>query len=158
VPIAIDSLPDDIEALKRLVLEREEALEIERHNVRTQQTLIEHLKLQIARLKRLQFGQRSEKLQAQIEQLELIVEDLEESQAQQAPAAVPESRPAKQPVRRALPEHLPRETVRHEPEPGCPDCGGGLRSIGEEVAEVLEYVPASFKVIRHVRPRMACSC
>ena len=100
VSTAIDSLPNDIEALKRLVLEREAALEIERHNVRAQRTLIEHLKLQIARLKRLQFGQRSEKLQAQIEQFELIVEDLEESQAQQAPATVTESKPAKQPVRK----------------------------------------------------------
>jgi transposase len=61
-------------------------------------------------------------------------------------------------VRRPLPEHLPRETVRHEPEPGCPECGGNLKTIGEDVAEMLEYVPASFKVIRHVRPRMACAC
>lgn len=40
----------------------------------------------------------------------------------------------------------------------CPACGGGLRSLGEDVAEQLEYVPASFRVIRHVRPKLACSC
>ena len=74
-------LPDDIEALKRLVREREAQLEIARHNERAHLTLIEHLKLQIARLKRMQFGRSSEKLNAQIEQLELIVEDLEEEQA-----------------------------------------------------------------------------
>jgi transposase len=61
-------------------------------------------------------------------------------------------------VRRPLPEHLPRETVRHEPQPGCPECGGDLKAMGEDIAEMLEYVPASFKVIRHVRPRMACTC
>jgi transposase len=75
--IALRQLPDDIEALKRLVLEREAQLEIARHNERAHLTLIEHLKLQIAKLKRMQFGRSSEKLNAQIEQLELIVEDLE---------------------------------------------------------------------------------
>ena len=152
-------LPDDIEALKRLVLEREAQLEIARHNERAHLTLIEHLKLQIARLKRMQFGRSSEKLQTQIEQLELIVEDLEQEQASTAPEAPVQAKAARQqPVRRPLPEHLPRETVRHEPEAGCPECGGNLKAIGEDVAEMLEYVPASFKVIRHVRPRMACSC
>lgn len=152
-------LPDDIEALKRLVLEREAQLEIERHNVRAQQTLIEYLKLQIAKLKRMQFGRSSEKLQTQIDQLELIVEDLEEEQARTEPEPVALARAEKSPpVRRPLPEHLPRETVQHEPQAGCPDCGGGMKRIGEDVAEMLEYVPASFKVIRHVRPRMACSC
>jgi hypothetical protein len=151
-------LPDDIEALKRLVLEREAQLEIARHNERAHLTLIEHLKLQIARLKRMQFGRSSEKLQTQIEQLELIVEDLEQEQASTAPEAPVQAKAARQqPVRRPLPEHLPRETVRHEPEAGCPECGGNLKAIGEDVAEMLEYVPASFKVIRHVRPRMACA-
>src|SRR5690606_34450193 len=118
-----------------------------------------HLKLQIARLKRMQFGRSSEKLNAQIEQLELIVEDLEEEQARTEPEPVAQAKANKQPpVRRPLPEHLPRETVRHEPEPGCPDCGNALKPIGEDVAEMLEYVPASFKVIRHVRPRLACGC
>ena len=152
-------LPDDIEALKRLVLEREAQLEIERHNVLAQQTLIEYLKLQIAQLKRMQFGRSSEKLQTQIDQLELIVEDLEEEQARTEPEPVALARAEKSsPVRRPLPEHLPREMVRHAPEAGCPECGAEMKTIGEDVAEMLEYVPASFKVIRHVRPRMACSC
>ncbi len=156
---AADRLPDGIEALKRLVREREAQLEIARHNERAHLTLIEHLKLQIARLKRMQFGRSSEKLNAQIEQLELIVEDLEEEQARTEPEPIAQAKAHKQPpVRRPLPEHLPRETVRHEPEPGCPDCGNALKQIGEDVAEMLEYVPASFKVIRHVRPRLACRC
>ena len=139
-------LPDDIEALKRLVLEREAQLEIARHNERAHLTLIEHLKLQIARLKRMQFGRSSEKLQTQIEQLELIVEDLEEEQARTQPEAVTDAKVAKQaPVRRPLPEHLPRETVRHEPEQGCPECGGNLKTLGEDIAEMLEYVPASLR-------------
>jgi transposase len=90
-------LPDDIEALKRLLLEREAQLEIARHNERAHLTLIEHLKLQIAKLKRMQFGRSSEKLNAQIEQLELIVEDLEQEQASTAPEAPCRPRPRQQP-------------------------------------------------------------
>src|SRR5690606_13163475 len=108
-----------------------------------------------ARLKRMQFGRSSEKTAERIEQLELIVEELEASQAQKTPIA---STPARKPARKPLPEHLPRETVRHEVAGGCPDCGQPMKPIGEDVAEMLEYVPASFKVIRHVRPKLACTC
>ena len=61
--------------------------------------------------------------------------------------------------RRPPPAHLPRDEVRHEPAPvcPCPDCGGTtLRKRGDDVTEVLDYVPAAFRVIRHVRPRYAC--
>ena len=169
---AIETLPDDIETLKRLVLERDEQLdrvriahdaarvELDRRDAEALhlRTWIEKLKLEIARLKRMQFGRSSEKLDERIEQLELIVEDLETSQAQTAPVkAIAAERV--QPVRKPLPEHLPRETVTHEPASNCPDCGGGtMKRIGEDVAEMLEYVPARFKVIRHVRPRPACAC
>ena len=55
-----------------------------------------------------------------------------------------------------MPEHLPRQIEPHEPACTCPNCGGGLRKLGEDVTEVLDYVPASFKVIRHVRPKLSC--
>src|ERR1700704_322856 len=59
-----------------------------------------------------------------------------------------------------LPDHLPRERVVHEPALACGSCGGTvLGKIGEDVTEVLEYVPSSFKVIEHVRPKLSCrSC
>ena len=121
VPIALNQLPDDIETLKRMLLERDAQLEMARHNERAHLTLIEHLRLQIAKLKRMQFGRSSEKLNAQIEQLELILEDLEQEQACTQPEAVVQANAEQRvPVRRPLPEHLPRETVRHEPQPGCP--------------------------------------
>jgi len=169
--IAIENLPDDIETLKRLVIEREAQLEQARgandaarialEHVQAEglylRTWIEKLKLEILRLRRMQFGRSSEKLSERIEQLELIVEDLETSQAQASP---PRARSAEKtpPVRKPLPEHLPRETVTHEPETSCPDCGGTMQRIGEDVAEMLEYVPARFHVIRHVRPKLACAC
>jgi transposase len=161
---AIETLPDDIETLKRLVLEKQTLLEERDERLERQQaetlhlrTWIEKLKLEIARLKRMQFGRSSEKLAERIEQLELIVEDLETSQAQTAPLKAIAAEKV-QPVRKPLPEHLPRETVTHEPASSCPDCGGAMKHIGEDVAEMLEYVPARFKVIRHVRPRLACAC
>lgn len=40
----------------------------------------------------------------------------------------------------------------------CPACGGILKPLGENVSEILEYVPASFKVIRQVRPKLAGGC
>lgn len=63
----------------------------------------------------------------------------------------------RQPVRRPLPEHLPREEIAHDPGSTCPGCGGTRFSrIGEDVTEVLEKVPARLKVIRHIRPKLSC--
>ncbi|MBV9538220.1 MAG: IS66 family transposase zinc-finger binding domain-containing protein, partial [Acidisphaera sp.] len=47
-------------------------------------------------------------------------------------------------------------TVTHEAACACPQCGGALHRLGEDVTEVLDYVPASFRVIRHVRPKFSC--
>lgn len=160
----LDQLRESNETLLRLLSERDaelarrdEQLAAAHSELLVTTTLIEKLKLEIARLTRMQFGRSSEKTAQQIAQLELIVEDLEATQAQ-ASLPIRSTEPKTAPARRPLPEHLPRETVRHEPEEGCPDCGGDLRQIGEDAAEMLEYVPATFKVIRHVRPRLACAC
>ena len=127
---------------------------------------IEALSFNLAVLKRRQFGQSSEKLTAEIEQLELRLEDLEESRAEQGakdPLAKPEqaapTKSRKPALRKPLPPHLPRETVVHEPEIVCicqPCDRSKLTRLGEDVTEVLEKIPARLKVIRHVRPRYAC--
>ena len=120
---------------------------------------IEHLKLVIAKLRRMIFGTKSEKVTREIEQLELKLEELETGQAERVTAATTASTPEKsKPKRRPLPEHLPREVHTHQPaEDACPDCGGQLRKLGEDASEILERVPASYKVIRHVRLKMACT-
>jgi transposase len=128
---------------------------------------IERLRFLIARLQRLQFGRKSEKVERQIQQLELQLEDLETANAEKrqqtenslAPAAAAVFAAAvRKPARRPLPEHLPREVELHEPQHAdCPTCGGQLSKLGEDVSEVLEYVPARFKVIRHVRPKLSCT-
>jgi transposase len=155
-------LPDleqlDPTALKTLILAQHEQL-------LSRDTEIEHLKLLIAKLRRMQFGRKSEKLDRQIEQLELRLDELEASRADSAAAsralaaAAPVANPATKSVRRPLPEHLPRETRRILPkQQACPDCGGTLKHLGEDISEMLEYVPASFKVIRQVRVKLACAC
>ena len=137
-----DALPNDLHALKAMVS--------------AQRAEIERLKMMIAKLRRTQFGPSSEQLDAMIDQLQLSLEELEVSQAEVT--SVTESAPRTVSRRKALPEHLPRETHVHQPDPQCSGCGGTLRQLGEDVSEVLEYVPARFKVIRHVRPKLVCRC
>ena len=144
-------LPDDVEALKQLVLE-------ERAKLVAATIEIDQLKLLIAKLRRLQFGRSSEKLSREIEQLELRLEELQTAQAQATTVQEPSAQPEREkPARKPLPEHLPREQIVHQPACACPDCGGALRRIGEDVSEVLEYVPEHFKVVRHVRPKLSCA-
>src|SRR5450432_713866 len=114
-------LPDlntlDQETLKELLRTTHEQL-------LSRQSEIEHLKLLLAKLQRMQFGRKSEKLARQIEQLELRLEDLQsrpaesasqgESPSTAAVSALLISTAAK-PVRSPLPDHLPRQTQRHEP-------------------------------------------
>jgi transposase len=142
-------LPDDVVALKALVLEQ-------RAQLATRVAEIEQLKLLIAKLRRMQFGRSSERLDRQIEQMELRLEESQTAQAELPTVAKPQTEDKAKPVRRALPELLPRESVVHEPSCTCPDCGRAMKRIGEDVSEVLDYVPAPFRVIRYVRPKLAC--
>lgn len=155
------ALPDlhqlDPTALKALILSQHEQLLSRDHE-------IEHLKLLIAKLRRMQFGRKSEKLDRQIEQLELRLDELqatpvENTATSHTPAVVaPVGNVAVKPARRPLPEHLPREVRRYLPkQAACPNCGGELKLLGEDVSEVLEYVPERFKVIRQIRPKLACA-
>jgi len=142
----------------------ESTLTATQEQLQSREREIEHLKLLLAKLHRMQFGRKSEKLTRQIEQLELRLEELESNRSEpepDAPAPAPvtaSSTPTAKPTRRALPDHLPRQTQRHEPkEAVCPECQGELRKLGEDVSEMLEYVPASFVVIRHVRTKLSCT-
>jgi transposase len=159
----VTTLPDlnvlPAEALRALILaQHEQLLSRERE--------IEHLKLLLSKLHRMQFGRKSEKLARQIEQLELRLEELQSNGGEKElqpsnPASAPASwgaTAAAKPTRRAWPDHLPRQTRRHDPKQTvCPQCQGELRRLGEDVSEMLEYVPASFVVIRHVRTKLSCT-
>lgn len=119
---------------------------------------IERLKLEIARLKRERFGQSAER-SARIEQLELSLEDLEETAAACEAAVVSDTVPAqprRKPARRPLPDHLPRLRVVEPAPSACPCCGGELSKLGEDVTETLERIPAQWRVIQHVREKFFC--
>jgi transposase len=156
VPITPDNLPDDLAALKRIIAAMaQDAL--------TAQAEIARLKFQLARYRRAEFGRSSEKLARDTEQLELALEALETDQAEQlataspaVAAAVETAAEAQKPARRPLPEHLPREDLKHSAPCTCPGCGGALRKIDDEVTETLDYVPGRFKVIRHIREKLSC--
>jgi transposase len=153
----------ELATLKALILSQHQQLLSKDEQLASRDSEIEQLKLLIAKLRRMQFGRKSEKLEWQIEQLELKLDELEASRAERgAPSATPtsvESNCAKKPVRRPLPAHLPREVRKILPkQEACPDCGGELKHLGDDVSEMLEYVVEHFKVIQQVRPKLACSC
>lgn len=138
-------LPDDIEALKALLMQRDGDVQQLRDIVTTlEQALnvrsleIEQLKLQLAKLKRMQFGRKSEKLDRKIEQLETRLEDLiAEDGASEQKAALPAAH-ARKVARQPLPAHLPREdNIIEPPDQACSACGGKLKPLGEDVSEQL---------------------
>jgi transposase len=126
----------DREALEALVVAQQEKL-------LSRNSEIEHLKLIIAKLRRMMFGTKSEKIAREVEQLELKLEELETSEAARPPTAAPANNTARRKQkRRPLPEHLPREIHTHMPaEEACSACGGQLSKLGEDVSEMLEYIP-----------------
>jgi transposase len=151
-------LPNDVEALKNLVLKERGALEGAEALLISQKLELEKLRYEIACLKRMKYGRSSEQLDQQLRQMQLTLEDLEASLAFQPEHARPAPKePVAQPVRRPLPDHLPREEITHAAACACPACGGSLRPLGEDVSEMLEYVPGSYRVIRHIRPKLSCS-
>ena len=151
----ISVLPDDIEMLKQLLISRDE--------------MIAKLMVEIARLKRWRFGRSAEQTDAALLQLQLALSDLQVSAADEV--ALPETVPVEEstvalPLKhstrlrrapRAFPAHLPRETIVHAPAScTCPDCGAAMRKLGEDISEMLDFVPGYFKVLRHVRPKLSC--
>jgi transposase len=164
----LDTLnPEELKALivvqhQEIFLQHEQLLSKD-EQLASRDAEIEHLKLLIAKLRRMQFGRKTEKLERQIEQLELRLDELESARAERSvishtPAVSAPPAETKR-MRRPLPAHLPRETRKILPkQEACPDCGGELKLLGEDVSETLEYVPEHFKVIRQVRPKLACGC
>ena len=139
-------LPDDIEALKALLLkERAEAAAVHA-KLSDSDAIIAHLKLQIAKLKREQYGQSSERSSRLIDQLELQLEEVEASASEDdllaEMAAAKTTQVAgfirKKPSRKPFPEHLPRTRIVHPTPTSCACCGGTRFSkLGEDITETL---------------------
>jgi transposase len=163
--LTVTSLPDDLAAAHAMILaERMARLEAEAA-VASARLEIERLKLLLAKARRAQYGQSAERGARLIEQLELQLAELEETQAEKeaaadlaAPPAPQEvrARSSRKPARRPLPEHLPRERIVYPAPCTCPKCGGPVHKLGEDVSETLECMPRQWKVIEHVREKVSC--
>lgn len=163
------SLPDDPAALKVMILQLQATL-------RAHDLLVQSLRMRIARLKRQAFGKGSEKIAREIEQLEFALESLQVAQAEVAPPPEPESvettlvsaapdeqgdgdAPEKAPRRRPrVSPDTPRERRELDPGETCPDCGGALRLVGEDVSQILDMITARLKLIEVARPKKSCRC
>ena len=131
--------------------------------LKTKQLKIDQLTHEMAILKRWRFGRRSEQLDpAQRSLLEEAIDEDLEALGLEVEALLADKNPATpkdKPRRAALPAHLPRREIRHEPEHTVCGCGNSLERIGEDVSEKLDYTPGVFEVERHVRGKWVCrSC
>jgi len=159
----LQNLPEDFSLLRQIILDL-------LSTVKAHEQRIERLKHQLQQLQRYQFGRKSERVA--LEQLLFQYAGLDteavaaEEPVEEAREAEPQFEPETSPKRKknghgrsALPEHLPRHRVEYplaEAECRCQSCGETLEKIGEEVTQQLEYQPASFHVVEHVRIKYAC--
>lgn len=182
-----DELPNDIETLQKMLIQQDQHLKLFRSQTELQSQKIETLQSQVKLQSDtiLEQSRKHESLEQRIEQLlkqlygnrrerfidpdQLLLFDEDDLKALQQEArdqTREEKQAAKNPAKKRpghgrgpLPEHLPREVVRHElpeQEIACPCCGEARAEIGHESSEQLEYIPASFKVLVHHRVKYAC--
>ena len=175
-----DALPSDPAELRAMIA----ALEVENARMtqenarlvatlRAHDLLIEALQARIAKLQRQRFGPGSEKIKREIAQLELALEDLQLAAAEGDTAGVDvdadgdasdgtgieADAPAEPPKPRRRPRvahGTPRERRVLDPGASCPDCGGDLRIVGEDVSQLLDLIAARLKVIEITRPKASC--
>jgi transposase len=169
--ISLDALPDDPSALRDIILAQQQKIAGMEASSRAYEALIQALKLTIARLKRQRYGSSSEKIDREIAQLELALEGLEMagSAADPAPegdapadavatdtAATAQRLPPRRRGKPRIAADAPREVITLDPGAHCPDCGGVLRLVGEDVAEILDFIAAKLKVVEIHRPKKSC--
>ena len=146
-----DSLPNDPELLKQMVLSMQQNLVVERSKN-------ERLELRLASLLRNRFGRSSERSNSS-DQLDLLIEDTETVIAQTSPKSKASDKSSSTSrSRKPFSQSLPREERRYEPG-SCngPDCGGDMKLIGEDTSEMLHVVPEQYVVIQQVRTKYGCS-
>ncbi len=160
-----ENLPDDPAELKAMIA----AMQAENAKIsatlRVHDQLVQALRLRIAKLQKLAFGKSSEKVEREIEQLELALEDLLVAVAEGDEALIDEGPDEPSPDTADAPALRRRPRVsdatpceRRELDPGscCPDCGGDPRVVGEDVSELLDMIAAQMKVIQIARTKKSC--
>ena len=163
--IDVKNLPNDPAVLKAMIT----ALQAENAKIsatlRVHDQLVQALRLRIAKLQKLAFGKSSGKIEREIEQLELALEDLLVAVAEEDEAPIDEGQDEPEPDEVSAPALRRRPRIsdatlreRRELDPGtcCPDCGGDLRVVGEDVSELLDMIAAQMKVIQIARIKKSC--
>jgi transposase len=170
MPNASQNLPDDPVFLKAAIAALQGQVAKLMATVEAHDQLIQSLRLRIAKLKKQAFGRSSEKIEREIEQLELALEDLLITAAEDTaepvneadtPASVRSAALTGEKVMRRRPRvsaSTPRERKELDPGTCCPDCGGELRCVGEDVSEILDMITAQMKVIEVARLKKSCRC
>ena len=175
--LCVEQLPDDPATLKRMLVERDSQLEVihARHAAEIQAAVDEAVQAAVAKaikettalFLRCFYGPRNERFDPrQLLLFGLKIDEMpldEASIAEESGEEPTTRRVAKRHKhgRRPLPDHLPRIDIEHDlddAEKACPACGQLRERIGQEVSEQLEYLPASFKVLRHIRHKYGCRC
>src|SRR5579859_2448661 len=178
-----NTLPDDPDALKALLIAERQNLAIVRAEllqaealaaiaqaeVTDAYALIEELKMRIAKARQEKWGQSSERQKHLLDQLEMQLEDAVTSATEDelaAELAVAKAEKAgvpvapftrKRPARQALSDDLPRHRVVVPGPQICPCCQGhDLKKIGETVTESREVIPRQWIVLQTVREKFVC--
>jgi len=170
--IDVQNLPSDPAQLRAMIAALQaENTRIEAENakmvvtLRVHDQLVQALRLRIAKLQKLAFGKSSEKIEREIEQLELALEDLLVAVAEEDDAPIDEGQNEPSPEKPSAPvlrrrprvsDATPRERRELDPGTCCPDCGGDLRVVGEDVSELLDMIAAQMKVIQIARIKKSC--
>ncbi|MCL4252088.1 MAG: IS66 family transposase [Anaerolineae bacterium] len=167
---ASQNLPDDPAFLKAMIAALEAQNAKMSATLQAHDQLIQSLRLRIARLKKHGFGKSSEKIEREIQQLELALEDLMIAASESSSEPLTEIEEAAPAASEAI---MPEKTMRRRPrvsdkavrerrelDPGahCPACGGELRLVGEDVSEILDMIAAQMKVIEIARLKKSCRC
>ena len=165
--MTLQDVPDDVAALKAALAAERTARQEAEARVCGAEAMVVHLKLMIAKLKHDRFGASSERGRKLLDQMELELEELETTSAEDEATADAGRKDGTQvrsftrrkPVRAPLPAHLPRERVVIPAPTACPCCGGKLAKLGETITESLESIPRQWKVVQTVREKFTCrSC
>ena len=155
--MTISELPNDIDALKHLVMETHQKVVVQEEQLADRENRIKELQEQLAFLKHKLFGRKGEKINpAQLSLFNELTAQVEQLQNETQQEEITYTR-RKGHGRKPLPDDLPTEDVVYPPEStDCPCCGKEMHKIGEEVTKELEYNPGSLFLRRHIRPKYAC--
>ncbi len=144
---------NDVFTLQQRIAELEKQLKYEREVSIQKDAKIAYLYEQFRLAQQKQFGKSAEGFVGQGELFNEVEEIAEKAEPEQQGISYTRNKPKRKP----LPKDLPREQVIHDiADKSCACCSGELHKIGEDTAEMLEFIPAHVKVIEHIRPKYAC--